>query len=197
MAKKKFNLSKWGKIAVVVLVIIAGVFLYSIIKPYLSWKTYIIDNFISFRYPSDWHFQVDNYTMLSGEKYLFLVSDFDGELSRQDFSSPDQKFLVEGDKIVKHDSSSFDEYIKPILSFCDDTRCLLRESKFRKNGFNVDKITIIGNKKTFYKREYFYFIEGKDYIYQIRVGYNGDVWLVSNPLRKLLAEKIISSIDYK
>lgn len=196
MAKKKPNFPKWGKIAVIGLIAIVGVFLYSIVKSYLSWKTYTIDNFISFSYPSDWHFQVDDYATLSGEKYLFLVSDFNGELSRQDFSSPDQKFLIQGNRITRDSAKSLNEYVKPFLSFCDDTKCLLRESKFSKNGFNVDKIAIEGNKNTFYKGEYFYFVEGRDYIYLVRVGYEGDAWLISNPLRKLIVEKIVNSIDF-
>lgn len=135
--------------------------------------------------------------MLSGEEYLFLISDYNGELSRQDFSSPDQKFLIEVNRVLRRDMKSFGEYVKPFLGFCGDTACLLRESKYKKAGFNIDEIAINGNKKTFYKGEYFYFVEGEEYIYKIHVGYENDVWLISNPLRKLLIEKFINSIDFK
>ena len=191
---KKLSLPKWGWVVVVALVV--GALFYSVVKPYLNWKTYTIDNFISLGYPSGWHFQVDNYTVLSGEKYLFLISDFNGELSRQDFSSPEQKFLIEGNKVVNKNAKTLDEYAKPFLSFCDSTKCSLQVSKFNKSGFNVVKIKINGNKNTFYKGEYYYFIEGKDFVYQIHVGYEGDAWLISNPLRKLIIEKIVNSINF-
>lgn len=197
MAKKRSSLPKWGKIAVVGLIVVVGVYLYSAVKPYLGWKTYTIDNFISFKYPSGWHFQVENSTTLSGEEGLFLVSDFEGELSPQDASSADQKFLIQGNRISKSKMKSLEEYAKPFLSVCDDASCSLKASKIEKDGIKIEKIRVDGNEKTFFRGEYFYYIEGKDYYYEMRVGYFGDAWLVSNPLRKLVVEKIVGSIDLK
>ena len=195
MAKKKENKEKLKLLPYLLSILVfIGLISYLVVKPFMNWKTYTIDDFISFSYPSDWHFQTDNYLALSGNEELFLISDYDGELSRQDFSSVDQVFLVDGNRESKTKVKSLDEYVKPVLGFCDSTDCILSESKSMKNGFNIDKIMIKGNKKTFYKGEHFYFIEGKDYFYEISVGFVDARGDFGNFLRQKTIDKIIDSI---
>jgi hypothetical protein len=173
--------------------------LYSVIKPYFGWQKYTIDNFITFEYPSDWHLQIDDYKMLSGEEYLFLISDYNGELSRQDISSSSQKYLIESNRTLKTDMVSIEEYAKPFLHKCDNYRCSMKIDHFQKSGKDIIKLSLSNEngRLSVFGGEYFLFIDNGKYLYEIRVGYVPGLGTFSDFLRQKTIDKIVGSIVIK
>ena len=196
MVRKTSGKSRTG-IYLAIIVVLVGLISYSIIKPFLNWKTYTIDNFITFSYPSDWHFQNDNFLTLSGNEQLFLISDYNGLLSRQDFSSINQVFLVDGNRELKTKVQSLDEYAAPFLHRCVDGNCLIDTLRYEKNGSSVLELSIRAIKPSFYQGERYLFIEGEEYFYEIRVGFFDARGDFGNFLRQKTIDKIINSVTIK
>ena len=163
----------------------------------MNWKTYTIDDFISFSYPSDWHFQNNGQIMLSGVQNLFLISDYGGNLSTQDRSSESQKFLIEGTKISKNKEESLEEFAKPDISQCDDGSCTIKISNTKKDGHNTLKLFQSAVGTSFYKNEYYLYVEGDESLYEIHVSFFDAREDFSNLLRQKIIDKIANSIVIK
>lgn len=196
MVGKTSGKSRTGVYLAIIFVLV-GLISYSIIKPFLNWKTYTIDDFISFNYPTNWHFQNNGQIMLSGVQNLFLISEYNGELSTQDISSVTQKFLVEGNKISKDVEKSLEDFAKPDLGKCDDGSCIIQISKFKMADSNVLALSVNAIKPSFYQSERYLFIEGMDSLYEIHASFFDAGEEFSNSQRQEIIDKVINSTVIK
>lgn len=195
--KKDSKLQKWllwGGFLTLSLVVVVGL----IVKPYLNWKTYTIDNLISVSYPPYWHFQKDSNIELSGYEELFMFSDYNGKLSRQDSSSPSQVFTVDADRILKNKVKSLDENVAPFLKFCENEKCTEQVTRYKQNGYSVIKIVIKNNDvNVFYRDQYVLSVEGDKYFYTLNFGFAPGPGTFSDSLRGGLLKKIVDSVVIK
>lgn len=191
-SNKKFII---GSIAAVVLSL--GVITFFLIKPYLSWASYTIDNFITIRYPSNWHLQKDEFTAQSGKERLFMLSDYHGELSMQDASSPSQKFLFEVSKTSKEKGASIDGEVKLFSDSCNNGDCRIGKIEKRNNGFEEVELIFYPIKEMFFAKKYVVIAEDDKYVYTIVGGSFEGPGSLSDLLRFKILDRVVKLIEFK
>lgn len=159
-----------------------------------TWKTYMVDNFLSFKYPPTWHLQQENEKTLAGYENLFILSDFRGQLSLQDASSPSQVYIIGANRILKSKVKNIEANISPYLLLCDSIKCEANVSKLNLSGFKIVEAELNFLGKSFYRKQFVISVEGPVYDYTISLGFIPRGIEIENVFREVLLQKVINSI---